>query len=158
MSNKEWEVSYNEYNNTYTVKEAKKYDLSYTPSTTPTAREKLNKGLRKMGKGWKIFLTVLFNLYGSLYRFSSNTVIGCLFGLVELTLGKILPIVIFANFIDSLSSADYGEAWFFFLVFFIIMSICTMLWIVDLISVIVKNDIVFLGNKKYKNYRDYKKK
>ena len=155
MSEKEWEVKYNEYNNTYTVKEAPKYDYSYTPCTDPSLREKLNKGLRNMGKGGKIFLTILFDLYGSLYRFSSNTVIGCLFGLAELIIGKFLPIVMFAYFIGGLSVGDYGgEAWGCFLV----LSMCTLLWTIDLISIIVKNDIVFLGNKKYKNYKDYKKK
>ncbi len=154
MSDKEWEVSYNKYNDTYTVKEAKKYDLSYTPSTNPTMREELNKGLRRMRKGWKIFLTVLFNIYGSLYRFSSNTVIGCLFGLLELTLGKALHVVIFANFIGSLSVSEYGYA----LGFFAVLLIFSGVWLVDFISIIVKNDIVFLGNKKYKNYSEYKKK
>ena len=154
MSDKEWEVKYNEYDNTYTVKEAKKYDLSYTPSTDLTVRERLNKGLRNMRKGWKIFLTIFLNFYGSLYRFSSNTVIGFIYGFAELVVGKILCCFVLSEFVMALYEARYEEAQYLLP----IVLILALLWIVDFISVIVKNDIVFLGNKKYKNYRDYKKK
>ncbi|MBE6684999.1 MAG: hypothetical protein E7592_05055 [Ruminococcaceae bacterium] len=147
MSDKEWEVSYNEYNDTYTVKEAKKYDYEYTPSTDPSARERLNKRLRNKGRGGKIFLTVLFNLYGSLYRFSSNTVIGFLCGLIDIVIGKILPLLALVQIVDY-DSVNW----------FAVLLAPIILWIVDLVSIIKKNDIVFLGNKKYKNYNEYMKK
>lgn len=158
MSEKEWEVSYNEYNNTYTVKEAKHYDFDSPPSTDPTRRENLNKKLRNMGKGGKIFLTILFNFYGSLFRFSSNTTIGFICGLLDLTLGKFALFYscyyFIACIVDSRFALESGDIY----ALMAFLALPVMILIIDLLSIIKKNDIIFLGNKKYKNYSDYKRK
>lgn len=154
MSEKEWEVSYNEYNNTYTVKEAKHYDFDSPPSTEPTGRENLNKKLRNMGKGGKIFLILFFNLYGSLFRFSSNRTLGFIYGLLDLMLGKFLFFHILTEIVRLVSVEAYDDVYSYL----IILGIIILFWLIDLLSIINKNDIIFFGNKKYKNYSDYKRR
>ena len=152
MSEKEWEINYNEVTDTYTVKEKKPYE--YSPSTDDTGREKLNKKLRNMGKGGKIFLTVLFNLYGSLFRFSSNTSIGFIYGFLDLLLGKYLFYSLLVEATKIVSEGKYEDLYGYA----ILLAIQTLLWLIDLLSIISRNDILFLGNKEYKNYNEYKRK
>lgn len=190
MSDKKYEIEYNKYSGKYEVTEVDTTPDTYEPDTNPTAREKLHENLVNMGRSGKIFLTFFFNLYGSLFRFSSNTVIGFLLGLADLLIGKILmvfwPWYVFsgemakdfdkpasnisyevttdingAEIIDvrALESSqnffpsDMAEAALcvFCLLPFIIL-------IIDIISVLKKNTIVFLGDKKYLNYSDLKKR
>ena len=160
MSDKKYEIEYNKYSGKYEVTEVDTTPDTYEPDTNPTAREKLHENLVNMGRSGKIFLTFFFNLYGSLFRFSSNTVIGFLLGLADLLIGKILmvfwPLYVFSgemakDFNKPASDMAKAALCVFCLLPFIV-------FIIDIISVLKKNTIVFLGDKKYLNYSDLKKR
>lgn len=156
MSEKKYEVEYNKYTDKYEITEVDTTPIFYEPNTNPTAREKLHDKLVNMGRSGKIFLTFFFNLYGSLFRFSSNTAGGFIIGLADLVLGKILaPFFPFGIYeiitgkANSWNTIDWCALAIAFIPFF--------LWFVDIISIFKKGTIVFIGDKKYKNYSDYKK-
>lgn len=147
MSEKEYEIEYNSISDTYTVKEKKPYESSDSePSTAPTAREKMGERMRNMSKKNKIIFTLLFDLYGSLYRIGGNTTIGFLFGLFDLIILKPLMFCVF-SFIGDLETFED------FISFIILSGVIYGIWIIDLISVIKHDDIKFIGMKRYGDYK-----
>ena len=118
MADKEYEVSYNKYTETYTIKEVKSYDYSSEPNTDPTMRESLGEKMLNASRGKKMFFTFFFDLYGFFYRFGSNSSLSVIFSLLQLFTINLFGII----------------------------------WIIDSISIVVKNDIVMFGRIKYKDY------
>ena len=146
MSDKEYEyeIKYDSLNDVYTVKEKEVYHVDRSVSTDPTAREQIHDALLKTGRGGRIFFTLFFNWYGSLRRFSSNSAISFLFGLADIICGKIIaPILIICL---GWSNTVY------------LLAPPLLFWIIDLISIFTKNEIIFLCDKKYLNYSDLKKR
>ena len=143
MSDKdrEYEIKYDSINDTYVVREVKEFEgFNFTDSTKPTIREKIHDGLVKTGRVGRILLTLCLNWYGSLFRYSSNSIISVLLGFVDIVCGKIIvPILII--WFDSSN-----------ILYFLILPL--ILWVIDLISIFTKNKIIFLGDKTYKNYLD----
>ena len=163
MSDKKYEVEYNEYTGKYEITEVDNSPVyASKPSTDPTFREKIHEKLDNMGRGGKIFLTFFFNLYGSLFRFSSNTVMGFLIGVGDLIFGKMITVMFLHAFITTI--ATEGIAAFSLMAptstadwFILILCIIPILfWLIDIISILRKDTIVFIGDKKYKNYFEYK--
>ncbi len=187
MSEKKYEIDYNQYTDKYEITEVDTPSYDYTPNTDPTFREKLHDKLINMSRAGKIILTFFFNLYGSLFRLSSNTAIGFLIGLADLIAGKIMmiwgPFMILTGeiFDDAASNIRYevttdingaeiidAEAYEMSeniltssgideIALLFICLLPLIIYMVDVISVLKTNTIVLLGDKKYPNYSDYKK-
>ena len=169
MSEKEYEISYNEYTDTYTVTEKKPYSSSYEPSLSDTPREKLGKTVRNWSPQKKLKLTKFINIYGDLYRLGSNSLASVLVGLWDLFV-KFGPIVsfmitgvipfIFSTLSTLITSTYTGNTaqYFSFIPSIIIalapsiimLPLSIVLWIIDIISMKKHGEITFLGMKEYK--------
>ena len=143
MSEKEYKI---EVNGDY-VKISEVEQRDYGPNTDPTMRENLNDKLSNMPKGGKIALTLLFDLYGILFRFSANTTIAFLFSFVHF-FSNIIVIYCIESFGFTIPSETDEE--FIFVSAFTILAL--VMWLIDLFSIIKCGKITFLKNKTYKNY------
>ena len=147
MANKEYEVKYDSYSKTYTVKEKEDYDYDWEPNTNPTWREKLGAKMQKASYSSKVFFTLFGNFYGNLYRIGSDSTLSFLLGAFNLLYGtSMLGVALAPQFPDETR------------ILLVVLNPAIYTWIIDVISVIVKKDIVFLKGKKYLNYDEYKKK
>lgn len=150
MSEKEYKI---EVNGDYVKVSEVEPSYADEPSTDPTWRENLNDKLCNMPKGVKVFLTIFFDLYGVLYRFSANTTMAVLFSLAHVSflnpLVYIFGIIAIRNEAIDMSFGDalnvIGNPRFAFIPF--------LLWIVDILTVVIKNDILFIKNKTYEDYK-----
>ncbi len=146
MSNKEYEVKYDSYSKTYSVREKEDYD--WEPNTDSTWRERLGEKIKRIPVPAKIILTLLGNLYGILYRIGSDSTLAFFIGFADI-IGKF----ILAAFISIITIHPYPGSYFIFF-----LNPFLWLWIIDIISVIIRKDIVFIKGKKYLDYNEYKKK
>ncbi len=104
----------------------------------PNARERLGKKMVTAKKFTKIILTLLGDLYGILYRFGSNSVIAILFSWIQVQ-ALILSVV------SVCVGASGGMK-------FLLYSYIA-LWLIDFITVIIKNDLWFISRIRYKDFK-----
>ena len=142
MSKKEFEVI-KHYDGSITIEELPEYDNTPLPTNpNPTFRERLGKKIRNMPRAMKIVLVFLFDVYGFLYRFSGNRTAQVIFAGFFFTNS---PIFLAAGVAASVVTGFSIDTW-------IVLSPALILWITDLISVALKNDISFLRDRRYKNF------
>ena len=148
MSEKEYKIEFhsNAGNDYVTVTEVKPYDIEYETDPTPTAREELGKKIRNMSRGKKLFLTYFLDIYGFIFRLTSNRVIGIFYCIIPYVLFFVISVGVFEVI------SDFQEKTLAFIIAIFPLFWLLSTWIIDIITVTAKNDITFLGDVKYKNF------
>ncbi len=135
-----------------------------THDPEPTFREKVGYALCNSPKALKIFLVLFFDIYGILYRWGSNRASMYIFSFVQFFMQMLTVFVLCTgNIVDNVKELAELLVWAIYecsstdalIIFFGIYAILSLIpWIMDLIEVAMFNDIVFLGRKKYKTYKE----
>ena len=156
MSEKEYKVEY--HGDYVTVKEVEPSYSNYTTNPNPTLRERMGKKIRATKKSTKIILTLCFNIYGILYRIGANRTSSVVFGIFNAFSTSVsimlLPFMIIAAILYFYGMVHFNDIkeMYTFIIYFLIIPIPFIIQIIDLLSVAISGDIVFLKMKKRKNY------
>ncbi len=140
MSRKEYEIEFHD-DGRVTIDEIEHEGITYETDPNPTFREKMGKKLRDMPRAMKVVLVLLFDVYGFLYRFSGNRIAQVIFGWCSLLL---IPNIVMM-FTMSITVGFRISIW-------LPVTPALVIWLIDIVSVMLKNDISFLGDRKYKNF------
>lgn len=141
MSKKEYEIKFSDDGKRAELREIEDdYDWDYDPGKV-TWREELGDSMRCASRTKKIVLTLLFNIYGALYRFGSNNFFAIFYGIIiyilHLAWIGLLPVILFGDIKLSFTAIE--------------LLLLIFPWAIDIISILAKDDIIFIGMKKYKN-------
>ena len=155
MSEKEYKIEFhsNAGNDYVTVTEVKPYDIEYETDPNPTAREELGKKIDKMSRGKKMFLTYFLDIYGFIFRLTSNRVIGIFYCFIPYVLFFYLQTTPYSMSVFE-GTSNFTEKPLAFIIALFPIFWLLLTWIIDIITVTVKNDITFLGKVKYKNFEE----
>ncbi len=133
----------------------------------PTFREKIGFKMRCLTKTNKILFVLMGNIYGILHRWGSNRGVLFILSFFQFAVQAVMMIMLNNCFSDILKmNAEDWQKWidqFFHALFHYrtanmhvelwLMIGFSILWIIDLISVIAVGEIRFLGHKRYPDYR-----
>ncbi len=140
MSEKEYEIKFND-DDTATIREKKKYDPPNKRKRTnpnPTKRELIGYRVRGMNRAKKLILTLCFDIYGIIHRWSCNRGWVCYLS-VFLLVWQIYVLLNLVNIIPSIISTNI---------------LTNMIpWGIDIICVALFGDIKLFSHKIYKDYR-----
>ncbi len=140
MSEKEYEIKFND-DDTATIREKKQYSSSNERKKTnpePTKRELVGYSVRGMNRTTKVVLTLLFDIYGIIHRWSCNK--GWVCYLSVFFLGwQIFSLISFANAIET--GIDIENI------------LCFLPWSIDIICVALFGEVKLFAHKKYKDFK-----
>ncbi len=157
MSDKEYEITFSSDGETATIKEKKPYYSSSSPQLpdpTHTRRESIGLKLRNMPRGGKIFLTLLFNIYGVLHRWSSNSGLAYLFSFVQSCLNAVSAFVIISAGIYGFQEVfkDINDPNIAPLLWATVPA--PLFWLLDFLCVLFSGEVRILGHKFYPDVID----